>query len=133
LSRKKRKRKTLLSKTVTVYLNGDPISVPTRVTSMYAARGALGIPRGGTVTREATPLDSLSFHRGHTFADGDRYVCRELGTRAPEPGPDDKPKPQTTADDDDDEGPPAAYEMPDPEFWKKKGGRPFGSDDDDEP
>ena len=31
---------------VTVYLDGSPVVVPERVESLWAARGALGIPRG---------------------------------------------------------------------------------------
>jgi len=58
--------------TVTVYLNDTPVRVPQLVEDKWAARGALGVPRGLSVTYEFDP-DPLEFSGGHIFVDGDRY------------------------------------------------------------
>lgn len=64
---------------VTVWVSGQSVSVPEEVYSHFAARGALGIPRGVGVARELGDTgmpdgDPLAFLGGHEFKAGDRYI-----------------------------------------------------------
>jgi predicted permease len=81
MSNKRRKRKRQAHKTVTVYLDGEVVVVPTVVDCHFAARGALGIPRGvGVICRSRDDAPPRFPTHGHTFREGEFYrdgVLRE--------------------------------------------------------
>jgi len=78
--------------TCQVLLDGSPLMVPWTVDCHYAARGALGIPRGMAVARELEDTGQpdgapLAFLDGHEFREGERYVTVGFGPylHVPEP------------------------------------------------
>jgi len=60
--------------TALIFLDDEPLHVPRTVSSHWAARGVLGIPRGSGVARASDPTQALSFLSGHAFEDNERYV-----------------------------------------------------------
>lgn len=59
---------------VLVYLDDQPLHVPKTVESHWAVRGVLGVRRGEGVARATDPTRPLTFSRGHTFEERERYV-----------------------------------------------------------
>lgn len=54
-------------RSVEVFLNGQRLIVPERADCHWAARGALGLPRGMGVARESDPAQLLEFEGGQVF------------------------------------------------------------------
>ena len=95
--------------TVSVWLNGAPLVVPQTVDCLFAARGALGLPRGMAVAYEDGTTGKASdntptFKGGYTFSTDERFVVLCTGNCTP-------------ADEDEDDEL-AAWES-DPDAWKR--------------
>lgn len=64
-------------RSVEVFLDGHRIVVPEWADCHWAARGALGLPRGVGVARESDLSELLEFDGGHVFVAGERYITRD--------------------------------------------------------
>ena len=123
--KKRRKKETF----VQVYLDGASVCVPKRVDCSYAARGALGVPRGVAVAFAEDPQKGLTFVDGHVFIEGACYVTVDIrkGTKladgtqitftdpVPLPPPVAGAPPKLDTEDDDD----GLDFTRDPDYWKK--------------
>jgi hypothetical protein len=110
MSNKRRKRKRQANKTVTVYLDGEVVVVPTVVDCHFAARGALGIPRGMGVICRSRDDEPLAFRHGHTFHEGEFYETVSM-LKAPMSDPEVK--------DEEPEDNDGLDFTRDPDFWKR--------------
>lgn len=113
MRRKRKQRK------VRVVFDGETLIVPERADCLWAARGALGLPRGVKVGYVGSTRE-LDFQNGHTFKSGDAYQ-----TLYPTPVAEDVAPPPAEAaasndeDDVDEDGDEHAPWERDPSWWRR--------------